>query len=78
MEDYLTNLLSPILDEPQKLEITTTEDERGVLLTVHLHKNDMGRVIGKSGETIKSIRLIMHILGNRHEKLVSVKIAEPI
>lgn len=77
MEKYLEAILSPLLLEPQELKITRSDDEMGVLLTVGIAQPDMGRVIGKAGETIKAIRLLMHIFGAQQKARVSLKVLEP-
>lgn len=78
MTEYLDSLLRPLLKNPIELSIKQTEDEQGILLSVTLHKLDMGRVIGKSGDNIKAIRTIMHTRGEKEGKRVSVILQEPI
>ena len=73
--DYLRALITPLLIEPQALVITQSEDDMGVLLSVNVSKKDMGRIIGKSGEAIKSIRVLTRIAGTPNR--VSVKVLEP-
>lgn len=78
MELYLKAMIEPLLFEPKALNIVMANDELGTLFTVSVAKKDMGMVIGKSGETVKAIRTIMHNLGSKNRMKVSVKINEPI
>lgn len=78
MEIYLKAIVEPILLNPTFMKIGKTEDDRGTLLTIGVHKLDMGRVIGKSGDTIKSIRTLMHNYGSINQCNVSVKVSEPL
>lgn len=55
----------------------STTDERGVLLLLHVAKEDMGKVIGKEGAMIKAIRYVVHGIGMQENARVSVKVAEP-
>lgn len=77
-ETYLTNLLTPILHQPEALVITHSTDDRGVLLAVDLHPDDMGLVIGRKGETAKAIRNLVRIVGMKNNARVSIKINEPV
>lgn len=76
-EKYLETLLLPLLAVPDRLTITRTDDERGVLLQVDVDRSDMGAVIGKEGETAKAIRLLTRIAGLRMGARPSVKFNEP-
>lgn len=78
MMEYLTSIISPLLSEPDVLRIVESEDEKGKLLTVHTSRADMPRIIGKGGETVKAIRLLMHIKGAQTNDYCGVKIAEPV
>lgn len=77
MKEYLTSLLQPILDNPELLTITESNDDQGELLSVKVSKTDMGRVIGKEGQTIKIVRTFIHMIGARQGKNISIKILEP-
>lgn len=77
IESYLANVIAPLLSKPEKAQITTTNDDMGVLLSITLDKADMGSVIGKQGETAKAIRHLMRVAGVKQNARVSVKINEP-
>lgn len=77
MKSYLTLLISPILDYPDALTIDEIDDEQGKLFSVRVSKNDMGRVIGKEGQTVKLIRNFVAIVAARKGEKVSVKVLEP-
>ena len=55
----------------------STLDERGVLLTLSLNPEDMGYVIGKQGQTARSIRTLLKIVGAQNNARVNLKIEEP-
>ncbi len=75
---YLENILHPLLLHPNDLEINRSVDERGIYIVVKVNQADMGRVIGKQGQTAQAVRSLMHQFGGMHQKLISVKIDEPI
>lgn len=78
ISDYAVALFTPLLKHPEALRVVESQDAMGILLSVDLHKEDMGVVIGKAGETAKAIRLLVRIVGLRSNARVSVKINEPL
>lgn len=76
-ELYLKAIVEPLLSHPESLVIKTKKDDMGILLTMTLHRADMGPVIGKEGETAKAIRTIMRVHGSRNSARVAFKITEP-
>lgn len=49
-------------------------DEKGVLLTIKIDGQYMGRVIGKGGETVNAIRALLHALGSSNGAHYSLKV----
>ena len=45
------------------MHIEATQDELGVLLTVRVSDRDMGKLIGKGGQTVKALRTLLRIIG---------------
>jgi predicted RNA-binding protein YlqC (UPF0109 family) len=77
MEDYLRAILEPILTRKEDLVIGRSEDTGGTLLTISVSKYDVGRIIGKQGETIKAMRLLLHVFGMQQGIKISIKVLEP-
>lgn len=73
----LGTIIKEIVDHPDEVKIDRTVDEMGVLLLVHINKEDMGKVIGRMGNTAKSLRAIMRAVGMKNNARVNMKIAEP-
>lgn len=76
-EKYLSDIITPLLSNPSALHISRSVDEMGVKLTLDVDQRDMGRIIGKLGETARSIRNILHSFGRIVNKRVSLVINEP-
>lgn len=74
---FLQHIIELIVTEPEKVEITRTVDDLGVLITLKVSKDDMGRVIGKDGQTAKAIRTLLRAIGSRNNTRVNMKILEP-
>lgn len=75
--DFVEYLVKQIVANPDGVEVTRTVDEMGVLITLRVSKEDMGRIIGKNGQTAKAIRVLVRIIGSKNSARVNMKIIEP-
>ncbi len=76
-KQFLENLVRSLVDHPDTVKINRTVDEMGVLLTLDVHADDMGKIIGRSGNTAKAIRTLLRVVGMKHDARVNLKINEP-
>jgi predicted RNA-binding protein YlqC (UPF0109 family) len=76
-EQFLEYVVKALADTPEDVKIRRTVDEMGVLLTLSVNKDDMGKVIGRSGATAKAIRTILRVVGMKNDARVNLKIEEP-
>jgi predicted RNA-binding protein YlqC (UPF0109 family) len=74
---FVEYVVKAIVDNPDDVKTTRTVDEMGVLINLSVNPADMGKVIGKEGQTAKSIRTLLRILGAKNNARVTLKIAEP-
>ena len=65
MKDLLDYLVREIVDEPDAVQIEEAEDDRGVVYTLRVGPDDMGKVIGRGGRTARAIRTVMKAAGMR-------------
>jgi hypothetical protein len=75
--DFVEYVVKSIVTNPDKVVVLRTVDDMGVLLTLQVAKEDMGKVIGKSGQTAKSIRILLRVIGSKTNTRVNMKIIEP-
>lgn len=75
---FIEFVVKSIVDHPDDLQIERKVDELGVLITLRVHKDDMGQIIGKSGQTAKALRILLRVIGSKHNARVNFKIEEPI
>ena len=73
--EYLETIIRPLIANTVNIEKTV--DDRGILLTVKLEQEDIGRIIGKQGETARSIRRLIRQFGMTNDKHIAMKIYEP-
>jgi|FaiFalDrversion2_1042247.scaffolds.fasta_scaffold09065_3 uncharacterized protein len=76
-QEVLETILKALVNNPEDVKVVRTLDEMGVLLSVKVHPQDMGIIIGNRGETIKAIRNLIKVIGNRHYARVNIKLLEP-
>lgn len=76
-QQFLEYVVKALVDNPNDVKINRTVDEMGVLLTLSVHKDDMGKVIGRSGQTAKAIRTVLRVVGMKNDARVNLKIEEP-
>ncbi len=74
---FLEYVVKAIVDNPQDVKITRTVDEMGVLLTLDVSPADMGKIIGRDGNTAKAIRTVLRVVGMKNNARVNLKINEP-
>ncbi|MBL7045426.1 MAG: KH domain-containing protein [Parcubacteria group bacterium] len=80
MEDdqkFLEYVVKSLADHPEDIKIERTVDEMGVLLTLLVNREDMGKIIGRSGNTAKAIRTLLRVVGMKNDARVNLKIEEP-
>ncbi len=75
--DFVEYIVKQMVNTPDEVVVTRSVDEMGVLITLRVAKEDMGRIIGKSGQTAKSIRVLLRVVGSKNNARVNLKIIEP-
>jgi uncharacterized protein len=75
--DFVEFIVKSIVEHPQDVVVNREVDEMGVLITLKVNKEDMGKIIGKSGQTAKSLRVLLRVIGSKNNARVNLKIVEP-
>src|SRR3989344_3683491 len=76
-QQFIEMLVRAIVNNPEDVKTNRTIDERGVLITLDVNPTDMGYVIGREGQTARSMRTLLKIVGAKHNARVNLKINEP-
>jgi len=58
----LEHLVKGIVDHPDQVQVVAKNSQRGEVLEVRVHPEDLGRVIGRSGRTASALRTVMSAL----------------
>lgn len=75
--DFIEYVVKQIVDEPDLVVVERRVDELGVLITLRVGPHDMGKIIGKSGQTAKALRILLRVIGSKNNSRVNLKIVEP-
>lgn len=72
LENALTHLVKGIVDHPDDVRVASSTTARGEVLEVHVHPEDLGRVIGRAGRTAKALRTLVTALADGKRVRVDV------
>ncbi|WP_144934900.1 RNA-binding protein [Rothia kristinae] len=72
LADALEHLIKGIVDDPEEVEVRSHSGRRGHTLEVRVDPEDLGRVIGRSGRTAKSIRTVIGALAEDEQVKVDI------
>ena len=77
-QEFLDYVIKALVDNPDQVKTSRTVDEMGVLLTLEVGAADMGKIIGRQGNTAKAVRTLLRVVGMKNNSRVNLKINEPI
>ena len=75
-EDTLEFVARQLVDHPDDVHVETVDDDRQVVLNLHVHDDDIGKVIGKHGRTAKALRTLIKAAGSLEDRNVTVEIVD--
>ena len=76
-QTFLEYVVKNLVDHPEDVFVEKKVDEMGVLLSLKVHSEDMGQIIGRGGNTARAIRSLVRIIGLKNHARVNLKIEEP-
>ena len=77
MEDLLEFLARALVDRPDEVSVEGFEEDDGtVVLEVHVAEEDVGKIIGRGGRTISSLRTVMRAVASRRDERIVVDVID--
>lgn len=73
-QQFVEYIVTSLVGNPDSVQVDRMIDEKGVLLTLTVHPDDLGRVIGKRGVTAQSLRTLLRALGTKNDARYNLKI----
>jgi predicted RNA-binding protein YlqC (UPF0109 family) len=77
MKELIEFIATSLVDDPTQVEVTQERRGSQTVLTLQVAKEDMGRIIGKSGRVASAIRVLLRVAAAQEGKRASLDIAEP-
>lgn len=73
-QQFIEYIVKSVVGNPDDVVVDRIIDEKGVLLTLTVNPDDLGRVIGKRGITAQSLRTLLRALGTKNDARYNLKI----
>lgn len=73
-QQFIEYIVKSLVGNPDDVVVERIIDEKGVLLTLTVNPDDLGRVIGKRGATAQSLRTLLRALGTKNDARYNLKI----
>lgn len=73
-QQFVEYIVKSLVGHPDDVVVERLIDEKGVLLTLTVNPEDLGRVIGKRGVTAQSLRTLLRALGTKYDARYNLKI----
>ncbi|UCC45813.1 MAG: KH domain-containing protein [Candidatus Zixiibacteriota bacterium] len=76
LKEYIEHIVKPLVENPDKVEITEIEGERTTVYELRVGEGDLGKVIGKQGKTARAIRTLLAASAARLNQRAVLEILE--
>ena len=76
MKELVEVIAKSLVDYPDQVVVTETENEKAIVLELRVAQSDMGKVMGKPGRIAKAIRSVVKAAASKEEKKVIVEIMQ--
>ncbi|SIQ74809.1 KH domain-containing protein [Peribacillus simplex] len=76
MKALIETIVSALVDYPEEVIVSSKEESDRIVYTLSVHKEDMGKVIGKQGRVAKAIRTVVYAAGSSQQKKIYLEISE--
>jgi hypothetical protein len=76
MKEAVERIIKALVGEPDAVEVSENADGKNVRIAVRVAESDMGRIIGREGRTVKAIRSILFIAGQKQNKRFQLDLVE--
>ncbi|MFT5121749.1 MAG: putative RNA-binding protein YlqC (UPF0109 family) [Kiritimatiellia bacterium] len=76
MRKLLDTILVEIVEHPEAIKLTEVHGEKTTIFELRCNKEDLGKVIGKSGKTVGAIRELLNVLSSRKGRKAVLEVVE--
>ncbi len=75
MKELVEYLVKSLADHPEEVLLEENEDDETIFLQLRISPDDLGKIIGKGGNTINAIRTIVQAAASSHKKRAKLDVA---
>jgi uncharacterized protein len=76
MEEFVAYLVKNMVDAPEQVDIRSVEGQNGFLIEIRVAPEDVGKVVGRKGNVIRSLRTLAMTIGARLGRRVHLEIVQ--
>jgi hypothetical protein len=76
MKELIEEIAKALVDYPDEIRVTAIEGSQVTVLELRAHPQDLGKVIGREGRTVKAIRTLLGAIGAKRHKRFSLEVLE--
>jgi predicted RNA-binding protein YlqC (UPF0109 family) len=73
-KELVEYIVTSLVDNPDQVTVSETSERNAIVLEIRVAGPDMGRVIGKGGKVVNSIRTLVQVLAAKQGKRVSLEV----
>ncbi len=74
MKELIIHVVKQLVDNPEKVKVKEVKGEQNIILELSTAKEDIGRVIGKQGRTIKALRTLLNAVSVKTGHRVTIEV----
>ncbi len=74
MKELIIHVVKQLVDNPEKVKVKEVKEEQNIILELSIAKEDIGRVIGKQGRTIKALRTLLNAASVKTGHQVTIEV----
>jgi predicted RNA-binding protein YlqC (UPF0109 family) len=76
MKEAVERMVKALVGNPDEVDVSETTDGKNVRIELRVAESDMGRIIGREGRTVKAIRSLLYIAGQKQGKRFMLDLVE--
>ncbi len=74
MKDFIAYLIKNLVDEPESVDVNVFEGEKSTIVEVKVGADDVAKIVGRQGRTIRALRTIAMTVGARFGRRVKFEL----
>ena len=76
MKEFIAYLIKNLVDQPNAVEVQIIDGEQGTMVEVRVSQEDIAKIVGRQGRTIKALRTIAMTVGARFGRRVRLELIQ--